>query len=164
MRGWASPLRIGASAGLPRPVSERGQASVELVVGGVALLIAGLALFQVLAAGRMSAIADGAAEAAAIAVVNGRDPEEAARAAAPGWARGGMRVRERGGRVTVTLAAPADPARRARARSASRRRRPCARRASDVRRRGARSPSSSSPRRPAGTGRARPAHCRSTSR
>ena len=85
----------------------RGQASVELVVAGVALLIAGLAVFQLLAAGRMSAIAGGSAEAAAIALVNGRDPEEAARQAAPGWARSHVQVRERGGRVTVTLRAPA---------------------------------------------------------
>ena len=56
-------------------MSARGQATVELVAAAVALMIAALALFQVLAAGRMAAIADGAAEAAAIAVVNGRDPE-----------------------------------------------------------------------------------------
>ena len=88
-------------------VSDRGQASVELVVTAVALLIAGLAVFQVLVAGRMAAIADGAAEAAAIALVNGGDPGAAARDAAPGWARDRVRVRQRGGRVTVTLAAPA---------------------------------------------------------
>lgn len=88
-------------------MNARGQASVELVVTAVALMLAGLAVFQVLVAGRMSAIADGAAEAAAIAVVNGRDPQVAARDAAPGWARDRMRVRERGGRVWVTLGAPA---------------------------------------------------------
>jgi hypothetical protein len=70
-------------------------------------MIAALALFQVLAVGRMAAIADNAAEAAAIAVVNGRDPNVAARDAAPGWARDRVRVRERQGRVTVMLAAPA---------------------------------------------------------
>jgi hypothetical protein len=87
-------------------MSERGQAGVELIVAAVALLIAALAVLQLLAAGRMSAIADGAAEAAAIALVNGRDPEEAARAAAPSWVRGGVHVRERSGHVTVTLGAP----------------------------------------------------------
>jgi hypothetical protein len=87
-------------------VNARGQASVELVVSAVLLLIAGLAVFQLLVAGRMSAIADGAAEAAAIAVVNGRDPEDAARAAAPAWARKHVHVRERGGRVQVELSAP----------------------------------------------------------
>ena len=88
-------------------MSRRGQASVELIVAAVALAIAGLAAFQVLAAGRTAAIADGAAEAAAIAAVNGQNPEDAARAAAPGWARDRVHVRERGGRVTVTLGAPA---------------------------------------------------------
>jgi hypothetical protein len=88
-------------------VNARGQASVELAVTAVALILAGLAVFQVLVAGRMSAIADGAAEAAAIAVVNGRDPQVAAQDAAPGWARDRVRVRERGGDLTVTLAAPA---------------------------------------------------------
>ena len=85
----------------------RGQATVELVAGAVVLMLAALALFQVLAVGRAAAIADGAAHAAAFAVVNGRDPEAAARAAAPGWPRDRIRVSERAGRVTVTLAAPA---------------------------------------------------------
>jgi hypothetical protein len=85
----------------------QGQASVELVGAAVALMVAGLALFQLLAAGRAATVADGAAEAAAIAVVNGRDPEAAARAAAPGWPDDGVHVRERGGRVSVTLASPA---------------------------------------------------------
>ena len=88
-------------------MSARGQASVELVGAAVALMIAGLAVFQVLAVGRMAAIADGAAEAAAIALVNGGDPGAAARDAAPGWARDRVHVRERSGRVTVTLATPA---------------------------------------------------------
>ena len=91
----------------PAHVRDCGQASVELVATAVALMIAALAMFQVLAAGRLAAIADGAAEAAAIAVVNGRDPGVAARDAAPGWARDRVRVQERHGQVTVTLAAPA---------------------------------------------------------
>jgi hypothetical protein len=85
----------------------RGQATVELIASAIVLTLAALALFQVLAAGRTAAIAQGAAEAAAVAVVNGRDPEAAARAAAPDWPRDRIRVRERAGRVTVTLAAPA---------------------------------------------------------
>ena len=80
---------------------------MEAIGAAVALSIAGLAVFQVLAAGRTAAIADGAAEAAAIAVVNGLDPEPAARAAAPGWARNRVHVREENGRVRVTLRAPA---------------------------------------------------------
>jgi len=85
----------------------RGQAAVELIAGAVAVMLVALALFQALAAGRAAAIADGAAEAAALAVVNGRDPEAAAHAAAPGWPRDRIRVRERAGRVAVTLESPA---------------------------------------------------------
>ena len=86
---------------------DRGQASVELVGAGLLLVVAALAAFQILAAGQAASVADGAAEAAAIALVNGRDPESAARAAAPGWARDEVQVRTRGERVIVTLAAPA---------------------------------------------------------
>ncbi len=85
----------------------RGQATVELIAGAVVLTLVALAMFQVLAAGRAAAIAAGAAEAAALAVVNGRDPEAAARAAAPGWPGDRIHVRERAGRVTVTLESPA---------------------------------------------------------
>ena len=101
-------------------------------MAAVALMIAALAVFQVLAAGRLAAIADGAAEAAAIAVVNGRDPGDAARAAAPGWARDRVRVREREGRVTVTLAAPAVLRIVPGAAPGERPRRSCAGRGSDV--------------------------------
>ncbi len=85
----------------------RGQATVELIAGALVLTIGALALFQILAAGRAAALAEGAAEAAAVALVNGHDPAVAARAAAPDWPRDRIRVRERAGRVTVTLAAPA---------------------------------------------------------
>ena len=90
----------------PRPARcrERGQAAVELVGAAALLAIAGLAAFQVLAAGHAVAVADGAAEAAALALANGRDPERAARAAAPGWPRRAMRVERDGGTVRVTLA------------------------------------------------------------
>ena len=89
------------------PGGDRAQASVELVGAAVVLVIAGLAVFQLLAAGHAQAVADGAAEAAAIALVNGGDPEEAATAAAPGWARREVEVRTQGDHVTVRLAAPA---------------------------------------------------------
>jgi hypothetical protein len=55
----------------------------------------------------MSAVADSAAEAAAIALVNGRDPVQAARAAAPGWARDRIDVQKERGHVRVMLRAPA---------------------------------------------------------
>jgi hypothetical protein len=83
---------------------ERGQAAVELVGAAALLTIAGLAAFQVLAAGHAVAVADGAAEAAALALANGRDPEQAARAAAPGWPKRAVRLQRDGGMVRVTLA------------------------------------------------------------
>ena len=85
----------------------RGQASVEVVGAAVALMVGGLGVFQLLAAGRAATVADGAAEAAAIALVNGRDPGTAARAAAPGWPGERVHVRAQGGRVSVTLDSPA---------------------------------------------------------
>jgi hypothetical protein len=66
-------------------------------------VIAALAAYQVLAAGHAAAVADGAAEAAALALANGGDPERAAGAAAPGWPRRAIRVEDRGGAVRVTL-------------------------------------------------------------
>ena len=72
--------------------------------GAAALLaIAGLAAFQILAAGHTAAVADGAAEAAALALANGRDPERAVAAAAPGWPRRAVRIEHDGGTVRVTL-------------------------------------------------------------
>lgn len=87
-----------------RPRAERGQAAVELIGAAALLTIAGLAVFQVLAAGQTMAVADGAAEAAAIAVTNGEDPEEAVEAATPGWPRRAVELERRGGAVRVTLA------------------------------------------------------------
>jgi len=86
------------------PAAERAQAAVELVGAAALLAIAGLAAFQILAAGHAAAVADGAVEAAALALANGRDPERAAAAAAPGWPRRAMRVERDGGAVRVTLA------------------------------------------------------------
>jgi Flp pilus assembly protein TadG len=90
-----------------RRSTEAGQASVELVAAALALVIGGLAAFQVLAAGHAASVADNAAEAGALALVNGGDPEAAARAAAPPWARRGLRVSRQAGQVRVSLQAPA---------------------------------------------------------
>jgi hypothetical protein len=84
--------------------AEGGQAAVEQVGAAALLAIAGLAAFQILAAGHAAAVADGAAEAAALALANGRDPERAAAAAAPGWPRRAVRIEHDGGAVRVTLA------------------------------------------------------------
>ena len=83
--------------------AEHGQAAVELVGAAALLAIAGLAAFQILAAGHAAAVADSAAEAAALAVANGRDPERAAAAAAPGWPGRAVRIEHDRGAVRVTL-------------------------------------------------------------
>ena len=83
-----------------------GQATVELLGATLALLIAGLIAFQLLAAGYAAVMADHAAEAAALALVNGREPRAAAERALPGWPRRALRVQTKGGRAEVTLVPP----------------------------------------------------------
>jgi hypothetical protein len=86
---------------------ERGQASVELLAGLPLLLLAGLACLQLLATGYSVTLADGAAEAGAIALASGEPPERAVEEALPGWAGERVEVEEDGGRVTVRLRPPA---------------------------------------------------------
>ena len=85
---------------------ERGQAAVELVAGLPALFLGALLALQLLAAGYALTVADGAAEAGALALAGGRSAAPAARAALPGWARERARVSVAGGRVTVTVPPP----------------------------------------------------------
>lgn len=89
-----------------RLLGRSGQASVELVgtLGAVALVA--LVAFQLLAAGYAAVMADHAAEAAALALANDREPGDAARAAVPGWPRSALRVRSNGRRVAVELTPP----------------------------------------------------------
>jgi hypothetical protein len=85
---------------------ERGQASVELVAALPALLLAALVALQLLAAGYALTLADGAAEAGALALASGGSAGEAARAALPGWAAEDIAVAVEDGRVTVRLRPP----------------------------------------------------------
>lgn len=80
-----------------------GQASVELVALAPVLLAAVLAASQLLAAGAAQELADHAAEAGAIALLQRTDPATAAHEAIPGWSRGRMDVRVQGRRVRVRL-------------------------------------------------------------
>lgn len=82
---------------------ESGQASVELVALAPLLVAAVLAAAQLLAAGAARELADHAAAAGAIAVLQGTDARTAAREAVPGWSRGRVAVRVDGGRVRVRL-------------------------------------------------------------
>jgi hypothetical protein len=84
----------------------KGQASIELIGGAVAVLLLGLIGFQLLAVGYAAVMADHGAEAAALALANGADPGEAAADAVPGWPRRALRVRREEGRVRLILLAP----------------------------------------------------------
>jgi hypothetical protein len=86
--------------------SERGQSTVELVAALPALLLAALIALQLLAAGYALALADGAAEAGALALAGGRPAKEAARAALPGWAEERVQVAIEGQEVSVRLRPP----------------------------------------------------------
>ncbi|MGD9737046.1 MAG: hypothetical protein AB7V58_15790 [Solirubrobacterales bacterium] len=85
---------------------ERGQASVELVAALPALLLAALLALQLLAAGYALTLADGAAEAGALALASGESASEAAHAALPGWAGDDVAVEVEGGEVSVRLRPP----------------------------------------------------------
>jgi hypothetical protein len=88
------------------PSASPGQATVELVAAVPALLLAGLLALQLLAAGYALTLADGAAEAGALALASGRPATDAAREALPGWAAGEADISVTGGRVSVRVAPP----------------------------------------------------------
>jgi hypothetical protein len=86
--------------------SEAGQATVEMVAALPALLLAALLALQLLVTGYTSTLADGAAEAGALALASGRPAVTAARDALPSWAEDEVHVSVSGGRVTVRLPPP----------------------------------------------------------
>jgi hypothetical protein len=85
---------------------EGGQASVELLGALPVVLLVGLVVFQLLAVGYAKVQAGSAAEAAALALVAGGDPQAAARESLPGWSRAHARVSHRDGLVRVSLRPP----------------------------------------------------------
>ena len=85
---------------------EHGQATIEMVAALPALLLVGLLTLQLLAAGYALTLADGAAEAGALALAVGQPAGAAARGALPGWAEDDIDVSVEGGRVTVRLRPP----------------------------------------------------------
>lgn len=85
---------------------QRGQATVEVIAAIPMLLLAGLVALQLLATGYGLTLADGAAEAGALALASGGSAAEAARGALPGWAEDDVEVAVEGGRVTVRLVPP----------------------------------------------------------
>jgi hypothetical protein len=86
--------------------SERGQATVELLTAIPLLLIAGAIALQLLLTGYALTLADGAAEAGALALAAGQPARSAAEGSLPSWAEDRAEVAVRGGEVTVRLAPP----------------------------------------------------------
>ena len=84
-------------------MAERGQATVELVAALPALLLAAAVALQLLVAGYAMTLADGAAEAGALALASGGSAAKAAREALPGWAKDDVSVAVEGGTVSVRL-------------------------------------------------------------
>jgi hypothetical protein len=89
-----------------RGVEEGGQASIELLAGIPALFLAGVVALQLLAVGYSATLADGAAEAGALALAADRPARPAVRDALPGWTDGRVAVQVEGGRVSVELRPP----------------------------------------------------------
>jgi hypothetical protein len=85
---------------------EAGQATVELIAAIPAVLLAGLLALQLLVAGYAMTLADGAAEAGALALAGGKPAKSAALDALPGWAKGNAEVSVHGGGLTVRLRPP----------------------------------------------------------
>lgn len=83
--------------------SERGQSTVELVGMLPLLLAVAFAIAQLLMAGAASEYAGHAAEAGAVALLEGGDPAKAARDAVPGWSRSRLDVRVHGRSVRVAV-------------------------------------------------------------
>jgi hypothetical protein len=86
--------------------AERGQATLELIASIPLLLAAAAVVLQLLAVGYAQSLADGAAEAGAIAVGAGRSADPAVRQALPGWAARRVEVDVDGGGVEVSLQPP----------------------------------------------------------
>jgi hypothetical protein len=79
---------------------------VELIAAIPLLALAGSVALQLLLAGYALTLADGAAEAGALALAAGRPAKGAAEASLPAWADGDSEISVRGGEVTVRLTPP----------------------------------------------------------
>lgn len=85
---------------------DSGQATVELVAAIPLLLIAGSIAMQLMLCGYALTLADGAAEAAALALAAGRPVKAAAEDSLPAWAANRVDLAVRGGEVMVRLQPP----------------------------------------------------------
>jgi hypothetical protein len=83
-----------------------GQATVELLAWFPLVVAVVLAVGSLLAAGAARELAGHAAQAGAVAILQGDDPAQAAREALPGWSRKRVEVRVRDRVVRVRVAPP----------------------------------------------------------
>jgi hypothetical protein len=79
---------------------------VELLAAIPVLLLAGLLALQLLVTGYALTLADGAAEAGALALAEGGPAKKVTREALPSWAKDEAEVTVHGGEVTVRLRPP----------------------------------------------------------
>ncbi|WP_205699079.1 hypothetical protein [Conexibacter sp. SYSU D00693] len=101
-----APARSSRPSGVRAQLhrSERGQASVELVAAIPLVVAVALAVAQLLAAGVARELAGQAAQAGAMAIVQGDgDARAAVRRALPDWSKDRTRVRVDGHHVEVEL-------------------------------------------------------------
>ncbi len=87
--------------------SQRGQASLELLAMVPALVLAAMVALQLAITGYTLHLADGAAEAGALAAAAGTDAESAALGALPAWADDRVDVEGENGRIEVAVRPPA---------------------------------------------------------
>jgi len=115
-RNWRNPRARLAAADAARcgvlsrpnsPTREEGQATVETLAAIPLLLVAGSIALQLLLTGYALSLADGAAEAGALALASGRPAKAAAEESLPAWARERAEIVVNGGEVTVRLQPPA---------------------------------------------------------
>jgi hypothetical protein len=85
----------------------RGQATVEVVAMLPLVAVIAFAVLQLLAAGLAAELADHAAEAGAVAILEGSDAHDAARKAIPGWSGAHVDVAIHGKTVRVRVRPPA---------------------------------------------------------
>lgn len=85
---------------------ESGQATVETMAAIPLLLLTGLVALQLLVTGYALTLADGAAEAGALALAAGQPAKDAAREALPAWAEESAEISVHGGEVAVRLRPP----------------------------------------------------------
>jgi hypothetical protein len=91
---WQRPSHRGLAG-------DSGQASVELVAVIPLVVTVGFVVFSFMAAAAAEELAAQAAKAGAIALLQDRDPTEAARAALPGGSRRSAQIKVDGRRITV---------------------------------------------------------------